>query len=94
MCITICSLCLSAFPYVVIIFTRYPSQAALLTPNQLLCQNVLTWQLFWDGPSQRFSNLNNEQSPLKKKKKKLLWPHPQTYPGIYLRNTNQGNQGF
>lgn len=91
MCITICSLCLSALPYVAIIFTWYPSQAALLTPNQLLCQNVLTWQLFWDGPSQCFSNLNNEQSPLKKK---ITVVHPQTYPGIYLRNTNQGNQGF
>lgn len=63
MCMTICSLCLFAFPYVAIIFTWYPSQAALLTPNQLLCHNVLTWQLFWDGPSQCFSNLNNEQSP-------------------------------
>lgn len=36
-------------------------------PNPLLCQNVLIRRFFWDGLSQRFSNLSKEQSPLKEK---------------------------
>lgn len=43
------------------------SSGSCLIANPLPCPSVLTRQFFWDGMSQRFSNLSHEQHPLKEK---------------------------
>lgn len=91
MCTLTCSLCPWHSPPQCSHLCILSSSGCSFTRGPGPCQNVLTRQTSWHELSQCFSNLSNEQSLLKEKYYRGLF-HKHTQ--IYLRNTNQGNQGF